>query len=393
MAAGHSGRWILHADMDAFYASVEQRDFPEIAGLPVVVGARSQRGVVAAASYEARRYGIRSAMPMREALKRCPDLICQPGRMSVYKEVSAGIFDIFRRYTPLVEGLSLDEAFLDVTDSRTLFGSATDIARAIKREVRGATSLNVSVGVAPNKLVAKIASDLDKPDGLTVIPPDAVRDRLAALDIAVLPGIGRKSQARLRRAGFNTIADLQTASDAALEKLFGNLAVRMRRRANGEDDRAVSSMRDDKSISAEETFAEDTSDRSLLARELMRLTDRTASRVRNANLAAGTVQVKIRRADFTTYTRQCALRPPTSDTDTLYQTARELLETWLDNNPMSLVRLLGVGCMNFSQGEQIDLFSAPDAPAASPVDRTVDSIRERFGGGALARARAIERSD
>ena len=206
--------------MDAFYASVEQRDEPSLRGKPLVVGGGTNRGVVAAASYESRKYGIRSAMPMREALRRCPDLVRVPLRMAHYKSVSDDIFAIFRDFTPLVEGLSLDEAFLDVTDSVALFGAAVDIATAIKQKIFAVTELTASVGVAPNKLVAKIASDLDKPDGLVVVTTENTRSVLDPLPVRVIPGIGRKTLARLSERSIETIADLRRAPDRDLEPLF-----------------------------------------------------------------------------------------------------------------------------------------------------------------------------
>ena len=249
-------RTILHVDMDAFYASVEQRDNPDLRGKPVVVGG-DNRGVVAAASYEVRRFGVRSAMPMSEARRRCPDLIRIAPRMAHYKSVSTQIFDIFRQYTPLVEGLSLDEAFLDVSASRALHGAAENIALAIKQAIRKHTGLTASVGVADNKLVAKIASDLDKPDGLVIVSADNCRAILDPLPVSVIPGIGRQTLARLHAVGIRSIADLRLAPDLKLEPIFGRYTQRTRERAAGIDDRPVVAEREEKSISAEETFDAD----------------------------------------------------------------------------------------------------------------------------------------
>src|ERR1041384_2426245 len=245
-------RAILHVDMDAFYASVEQRDRPELRGQPVIVGGTSTRGVVAAASYEVRRFGVRSAMPIREALRRCPHAICVKPRMSVYREVSHQVFAVFHEYTPEVEGLSLDEAFLDVTGSLALKGDAVSIAREIKQRIREVTQLSASVGVAPNKLVAKIGSDLNKPDGLTVVDASNLRAVLDPLSVRRLPGLGRKLGARVEAAGLATFEQLRTASDAVLWPIFGRDSQRMRDRASGIDDRPVMSEWDEKSISAEE---------------------------------------------------------------------------------------------------------------------------------------------
>ena len=384
-----STRSILHVDMDAFYASVEQRDDPALRGRPLVVGGGSNRGVVAAASYEARAFGIRSAMPMRDAYRRCPDLLRVRPRMGHYRSVSNQIFDVFRHYTPVVEGLSLDEAFLDVTGSRSLFGTPVEIARAIKRDIREATGLTASVGVAENKLVAKIASDLDKPDGLTVIYPADYETCLDPLPISVIPGIGRKTLKRLDGTGVHTLYDLRTAEDQILRPVFGRFTQKIRDRAAGIDDRPVVAARHDKSISSEETFDTDLSTREDMDRELLRLSERTAVRLRQAGLAAGTIQLKIRQPDFTTFTRQRKISPAASGTDRVYAVARALLGTWLADHPGARVRLLGVGGSNLVQAHQPDLFA--DAAPDSEVDKAVDAIRDRFGDAVLGRARTLDR--
>ena len=393
MSHTDSERWILHADMDAFYASVEQRDFPELRGLPVVVGGRSKRGVVAAASYESRRFGIRSAMPMRDALRRCPDLICQTPRMSEYKTASDQIFSIFLSFTPIVEGLSLDEAFLDISASISLFGPPEQIGQELKRRVRSQTGLTISVGIAPNKLVAKIASDLDKPDGLVVVRKHIVKSTLDPLPVRVVPGIGRKTLERLQRVGISTVGELRVAPRASLESVFGKMADHMRGRAAGEDSRAVECVRTDKSISAEETFANDTDDRPELAKELLSLSERTAARVRSKDLLAETLQLKIRRADFRTFTRQMKLAPATNHTDAIYHGALQLLGLWLSENEGAKIRLLGVGCADFVPSSQIEMFDTTSEPQGGTLDRAVDSIRERFGGGALTRARTLDHDE
>lgn len=382
-------RWLLHVDMDAFYASVEQRDDAALRGRPVVVGGGSNRGVVAAASYEARKYGIRSAMPMREACRRCPELVRVPLRMSHYKAVSAEVFAIFREYTPLVEGLSLDEAYLDVSASLTLFGDAVTIARSIKTRIVAQTRLTASVGVAPNKLVAKIASDLDKPDGLAVVAADDIRRVLDPLPVQVIPGIGPETLRQLRRAGVSTIAQLRLAPDRDLEPIFGRNARRMRDRAAGIDDRPVVPLRAEKSISSEETYDSDLSEPAEMARQLMRLCERTAARLREKCLVAGTVNVKIRRSDFSTYTRQRMLQPPGNSTEQLFESSKDLLAGWRREFPGAKVRLLGVGGSHLAPAAQADLFST-DAPAHhAGVDRAADDIRRRFGGTAVGRARVL----
>lgn len=382
-------RRILHVDMDAFYASVEQRDNPSLRGKPVVVGGDT-RGVVAAASYEARVFGIRSAMPMRDALRRCPNLNRVPPRMSHYQAVSNEVFAVFREFTPLVEGLSLDEAFLDVTESLQLFGDDVTIAREIKNRIRERTQLTASVGVASNKLVAKIASDLDKPDGLVVVTQDNMRATLDPLPVQVIPGIGKETLARLKRIPVNTVEDLRLASDRDLEPIFGKFTRRTRDRASGIDDRPVLSSRPDKSISAEETFDKDLGDRRDMHRHLLQLAERTAGRLRAKDLVAGTVQIKIRQADFTTCTRQRALRPPGNGTETIYQAAIKLLDEWLAEFPGIPVRLLGVGGCELARDAQPDLF-APELPAGgSQLDQAVDRIRDKFGDLSLGRARSMD---
>jgi DNA polymerase-4 len=396
-------RAILHVDMDAFYASVEQRDRPELRGQPVIVGGTSNRGVVAAASYEVRVFGVRSAMPIREALRRCPHAICVKPRISVYREVSHQVFSIFHEYTPVVEGLSLDEAFLDVTASLALKGDAVSIARRIKEQIRATTQLAASVGVAPNKLVAKIASDLEKPDGLTVVTTDNLRAVLDPLSVRRLPGLGRKLGERVEAAGLATLGQLRAATDTVLWPIFGRDSQRMRERASGIDERPVMSEWDEKSISAEETFFTDLSDHARMRAEVLRLADRASSRMRAQNLAAGCVQVKIRRADFTTFTRQKRFEPSTTDSRTIAKIAAELLEAWLGEQPRAKVRLLGVGVNHLHAADQMDLFATKAAGAASSsataLDATVDLIRERFGnlavrrGSALPEARGADESD
>jgi DNA polymerase-4 len=361
-----STRSILHVDMDAFFASVEQRDNPELKGLPLVVGGGTNRGVVAAASYEARKFGIRSAMPMAEAIRRCDHLVRVKPRMSHYKKASMQIFEIFNEFTPLVEGLSLDEAFLDVTASVKLFGSPEKIAATIKQRILDETKLTASVGVAQHKLVAKIASDLDKPDGLTIVTPDLYREKLDPLPV--------------RRC----------ASDRDLEPIFGRFTNVTRDRAAGIDNRPVVHDREEKSISAEETYDQDLSKPDEMHRELLKLADRSAARLRKSSLAAGTVQIKIRRADFTTYTRQRSIKPPVSGTDQIYAVARELLNTWLAENPRASVRLLGVGGSKLAPAEQADLFAGDPAESGSVIDETVDEIREKFGSLSVSRAKTLD---
>ena len=384
-------RAILHIDMDAFYASVEAQDHPQLRGKPLIVGGVNGRGVVAAASYEVRRYGVRSAMPMGEALRLCPHAVCVTPRMGRYQEVSARVFEIFHEFTPLVEGLSLDEAFLDVTASERLLGSPATMGTAIRARIHAQTGLTASVGVAPNKLLAKIASDLNKPDGMCQIDAGNLRQILDPLPITRLFGVGAKSLPRVLGAGIRTFGEARQASEAQLFRAFGRHGTSMRDRAAGLDERPVIPDRDEKSISAEDTFARDIRDGRQLHVELLRLTDRTASRLRAQNLTAGTVTVKIRRADFRTYTRQRSLGVMTQDTALIAQAADALLAEWRREQPDSAVRLLGVGVSQLDSPRQSELFGASGNEPSGRLDSTVDDIRQRFGKAVLTRASLLPR--
>ncbi len=375
--------------MDAFYASVEQRDQPETAGKPVIVGGVDGRGVVAAASYEVRKFGVHSAMPMSTALRLCPHAICIRPRMSRYKEVSEQVFAIFHEVTPLVQGLSLDEAFLDVTDSVALLGDAVTIARRVKSRIREVTGLTASVGVAPNKLVAKIASDLAKPDGLTVVAADRIHQVLDPLSVRRLPGLGRKTGARVEQNGIHTFLQLRSAPDSVLWPLFGRYTQRIRERAAGIDERPVHPDREEKSISAEDTFERDLGDPGALRAQLSRLADRACERLRSKHLVARSIGIKIRRSDFSTFSRRRAVAPPTHDGRTIAKIANELLARWLAGNPGAKLRLLGVVLSDLSTASQLGLFE--DAPPhTSRLDAALDEARARFGAQALRRGNSIK---
>ena len=383
-------RSILHVDMDAFFASVEQHDRPELAGLPVVVGHAGARGVVAAASYEVRRFGVRSAMPMSTARRLCPSAVCVPPRMARYREVSAQVFAVFREITPLVQGLSVDEAFLDVTGSVQLLGDPPAIARRIKTEIRARTGLSASVGVAPNKLIAKIASDLDKPDGLTVVPPERVREVLDPLSVRRLPGLGRKLGEKVEAAGLRTLRDLRCAPDAVLWPLFGRDAPRMRERAAGIDERPVMTDVEDKSLSAEDTFERDLAQPRELEAHLARLADKACERLRRKGLMAGRVGVKIRCHDFATFTRQRSIAPSTRDGRAIREVAQELLRRWLAEHRGAKLRLLGVTLAELSPATQMGLFEQSAPGGNARLDAALDQVRERFGSRALRRGNMLE---
>jgi DNA polymerase IV len=381
-------RAVLHVDMDAFYASVEQHDDPTLAGKPVIVGWDGGRGVVAAANYAVRRFGVHSAMPMHQALRLCPQAVCVRPRMARYQEVSAQVFSVFHEITPLVQGLSLDEAFLDVTASVQLMGEPEEIARRIKQRITELTGLTASVGVAPNKLVAKIASDLDKPDGLTVVTAGRVHEVLDSLSVRRMPGLGRKAGAKVEAAGIATLGELRRAPDALLWPLFGRYTAWMRERAAGIDERPVQVDTEDKSLSAEDTFSQDIGDLAVLQRQLARLADLATTRLRARTLVAGCVGVKIRRGDFTTFTRQRAVAPPTCEGRTVAAVAAELLSRWLTVNPGAKLRLLGVVLTELTPAAQLGLFEEPRQ--SGRLDATLDEARARFGAKALRRGNAIE---
>jgi len=387
----NASRSILHVDMDAFYASVEQRDNPELRGKPLIVGGTSGRGVVAAASYEVRKFGVRSAMPIGRALALCPQAICVRPRMRRYAEVSAQVFAIFNDYTPLVEGLSLDEAYLDVTASLNLKGDPVSIAREIKQRIASETALTASVGVAGNKLVAKIASDLDKPDGLTVVSADRVHAVLDPLPVQRLPGLGRKKGDQVRAAGLLTIGDLRRADEQRLRPLFGNDWIRWRERASGIDERPVIADREEKSVSNERTFAADLAEHSAMHAELAALADQVAARLRDKSLRAACIGIKVRRHDFRTLTRQLTLTPATQDSATIGRAARQLLDEWLSHEPQARLRLLGVSASALDSEVQPDLFASTEAVPQRKLDATLDAIRDRFGAGSVARASVLNR--
>jgi DNA polymerase-4 len=381
-------RTIVHVDMDAFFASVEQLDDPSLRGRPVLVGGAGHRSVVAAASYEARPFGVRSAMPMAEARRRCPEAIIVPGRHRRYAEVSESVFAIFQRYTPLVEGLSLDEAFLDVTGSRALHGDGETIARAIKRSIREELSLTASAGVAPCKFVAKIASDIRKPDGLCVVTRAEVESFLAPLPIERMWGIGAKTAEVAHSHGFHTLASLAASDEATLIQVFGTHGPVMAALARGEDDRDVNPSREAKSIGAEDTFDQDLRSIDEIARSLLSQSMHVAARLYDERLAARVVTVKIKHADFTLVTRRVTLTEPTYDTDAIHRAARKLLDR-IDLS-RARVRLTGVSVSDFVPIDNArTLFPDPDDEKRKAVERIRATLRDRFGNDSLTRASLV----
>jgi len=380
---------IIHLDMDAFYASVEMRENPELVGLPVVVGGSSKnRGVVAAANYEARKHGVFSAMPMSQASKLCPDLRILPVNMPLYVSVSKQIHEIFNRYTPEIEPLSLDEAFLDVSGSVNLFGSAAEIARRIKDEIKQELSLIVSAGIAPNKFVAKIASDIDKPDGFVVVEENEMHDFLDPLPIKRIWGIGKKTEIQLNNYGITTIKDIRNQSSRWLKDRFGKQGDHIYRLANGQDKRAVISDAKAKSISSENTFTEDISNKETLLAYLSYLTEQVTARLREKNRKGKTVNVKIRFHNFTTIVRSKTLTQSSHQTEQIWQVAKRLFNEALPAGQVA-IRLLGVGISGFTNEtvSQGDLF-AEDAKH-NELDEVSDEINQRFGKLKIHRGRNI----
>ncbi len=390
----HRGPTILHVDLDAFFAAVEQRDRPELRGKPVIVGGGdpTARGVVSAASYEARRYGVHSAMPLRTAFALCPKGVFLPVDGRKYQAVSRDVMTILRSFTPLVEPVSIDEAFLDVAGSYALFGDGPAIAAAIKSKIRGEVGLTASVGVATTKLVAKIGSDLEKPDGLVVVKPGDEAAFLDPLSISRLWGVGDKTATALAEYGVRTIGDLARLPDDLLIRRFGKQGASLGARARGVDPDPVGAADPAKSIGHEHTFDVDTSDAEVIDRTLLAMADGVSSRLRSAGLKAGTVQVKIRDTTFRTITRQRTLAEPTDLTEPIWHVARDLARPELRG---LRVRLLGVTATHLGERLQLGMFE--DAPEldAVPTDRrrratqAADAVRRRFGDRAMTRARLL----
>ena len=380
-------RTVIHFDMDAFFASVEQLDNPNLRGKPVLVGARSRRGVVTAASYEARPTGVGSAMSMVEALRRCPEAIVVPPRRARYSELSSRVFEVFRRYTPLVEGLSVDEAFLDVTGSQALFGDGPEIARRIKQDVSSEIGLTGSAGVAPNKFVAKIASDMDKPDGLTVVPHDGGAEFLAPLPLERMWRVGPKARVKLRAAGLQTIGDLARADVRTLQHLLGSWGPVARDLARGLDERPVVVGSPPKSLGSETTFEHDLTTAEALLKPILRQSMQVADRLVNKGLWAQVVTLKIKYGDHRIRTRQARLSRGVADTDAIFEVAGDLLTRFdaLDTG----VRLTGVSVSSLTKHPDAELFPDEERARRERLAATTRALRERFGAAGVTRASLI----
>jgi len=379
--------------MDAFFASVEVLDNPELAGKCVIVGGVSNRGVVSAASYEARKYGVHSAMPMYQARQRCPHGIFLQPRGQRYKELSEQVMAILARFSPLVEPVSIDEAYVDITGCGKLYGRPEKIGQAIKESIRAETGLTCSVGITPLKFLSKIASDMDKPDGLTVILPEAVPDFIARLPVNKVPGVGRYTREQLERLGIKTLGDVRKYSADQLTRRLGKYGKRLAELAAGIDHSTVQVVRPVKSISSEETLPSDTRDRPLLERYLLKQAEDVGRQLRKHGLRARTVTLKIKHADFSQVTRQMALARQIRSSETLFKTACRLLANYQITKP---VRLIGMGALDLSEKEepvQMTLFGDPE-PAAlkwEAVDTAVDAISQRFGREAVKKAGMFEK--
>ena len=386
-----SPRSIIHLDMDAFYASVEQLDNPDLKGRPVIVGGTSKRGVVSAASYEARKYKIHSAMPIAQAMKLCPHGFFLPVRMKRYKEISSQVFAIFQKYTPLVEPLSLDEAFLDVTGSGKLFGTAEDIAKRIRKEVYQETGLTISAGVAASKLVAKIASDINKPDGLTIVPVGKEAEFLAPLPIKRLWGVGKKTQETLSLLGVHTIGDIASLPEKLLEQKFGKHGISLRRKALGLDNRDVEIEHTTKSVGHEFTFDTDLVELETIRRELLELSVMVAKRLRRYQLQGKTITLKVKYHDFKQITRSSTIKQHLADSKQIYQEVIRLLQkTDAGEKPLRLLGISVSGLRMARDSTQQFLFQDMQAGGKrQEINKALDEIQEKYGATAILPGRLL----
>jgi len=379
---------ILHIDMDAFYAAVEQLDDPGLKNKCVIVGGTSNRGVVSAASYEARQFGIHSAMPIYQAKQKCPHGIFLAPRMDRYKDISKKIMAILRDFSPLVEPVSIDEAYMDITGCRRLFGEPYEIASQIKRKIKETVNLSCSVGVAPSKFLAKIASDMEKPDGLTLIPPDEASAFIDSLPIRKVPGVGEKMYRQLELLGIRTLGDVRRLPEKSLLKHLGKFGKRLQALSSGSDSAPVTPHASHKSVSSERTLAADTRDVQLLKRYLLSQSGEVAKQLRKTGVRAKTITLKIKDAEFKTVTRRKTLAIPTQSSETIYKHTAQLMDHFKITQK---IRLIGVGASGFSSitaSVQMGLFelSNETKDGWETVDRTLDSINQKFGKHIVGRA-------
>ena len=379
----------FHIDMDAFYASVEQLDHPWLKGKCVIVGGTSNRGVVSAASYEARKFGIRSAMPAFQARQKCPDGIFLPPRMSRYSEVSRMVMGILREFSPLVQVVSIDEAYLDMSGTRELHGSPEAVGHTIKARILEATGLTCSVGIAPLKFLSKIASDMDKPDGLTIIKPEEVAAFIEQLPIRKVPGVGKKTFGQLDLMGIKTLGDISRFPEKMLVDCFGKYGRRLMALAAGKDSSTVIPHSPHKSISSERTLRANTDDIAVLKRHLLSQSEEVARHLRKSDVKARTITLKLKHADFKIVTRSTTLSAPTRSSKAIYRTAAELLDRY---QLKQKIRLIGVGTSGLTDETppvQLDLFDRKPQSNVNweKVDRAVDSIHSKFGKSAIKRAK------
>ncbi len=377
---------VVHADMDAFYAAVEQLDNPELRGKPVLVGPNSHRGVVLTASYEARPYKVGSAMPVVKARRLCPDAIMVPPRFERYAEISKQVMEVFSEFSPRVEPLSLDEAFLEMTGAEHIFGTPTQMGRKIKQAVFDTTGLNISVGVSGTKYVAKVASAHDKPNGLTVVPPNDAVQWLAPMSIRRLWGVGEKTSEKLHALGFHTIGDIACVDEHELRHRLGASGAHFHRLANGLDPRRVSRGRTSKSIGSERTLNQDVSSREDIERYLRRSADRIARRVRAKQLLAAGVRVRLKTTEFKLLTRQTKLVRPDDRSDAFFAAACQLLGEFEHPGPFRLVGMAAFDLHERNRAEQTDLF---ESNRSKNLDDALDKVISRFGKGVVVRARDL----
>ncbi len=381
---------ILHIDMDAFFASVEQMDNPSLRGQCVIVGGQSQRGVVAAASYEARKYGIHSAMPIFQARQRCKDLVIVPPRRKRYAELSRRIMATLMQFSPLVEPVSIDEAFVDISGCGRLYGDPRQTAQAIKDRIKSEIGLTCSVGAAPNKFLAKIASDMDKPDGLTLIAPEQVQRFVDSLPIRKVPGVGRRACQIMQDLGIRSLGQVRGYPEELLVRKMGKFAHRLMELAHGRDLSAVTPHSEAKSVSTETTLARDTQDRRELGGYLLSQSQTVARELRRKQVRARTISLIIKTADFQRHSRSRTLGKPVQSAERIYQTALELLQTFALTLP---VRLIGVGASGLRPAEtavQAELFPDDQMKRDSKwekVDRAMDAVADRFGDSAIKRGK------